>query len=150
MTFSCVTLSSCVTACSCFSSPSSDPCAFLSVQVSLSFNPRQSLVAGLAVALLLGGVANGVAPKIWDLAPINPLLWLDQFSYTRWGLQALYIAWLTPATPDKAPSTAAFLSQLGFCGLDHGLLHALQNPGAGAERAAVELSAGRHHGYIFG
>jgi hypothetical protein len=52
-------------------------------QVSLSFAPKQSLVAGLAIALLLGGVANGVAPKMWQLPAANPLYWLNHVSYTR-------------------------------------------------------------------
>jgi hypothetical protein len=53
------------------------------LQVSLALPPRVALIAGLAVALLLGGVANGVAPKLWSLDSRHPLLWLDQLSYTR-------------------------------------------------------------------
>ena len=41
------------------------------------------MIAGLAVALLLGGVANGVLPSMWQLASSHPLFWLDQLSYTR-------------------------------------------------------------------
>lgn len=65
--------------------PCCQQCAALvcGLQVSLCFAPRQSLVAGLAVALLLGGVANGVAPKVWQMNTNNPLLWIDQLSYTR-------------------------------------------------------------------
>lgn len=43
----------------------------------------------------------------------------------RWGLQALYISWLIPATAPAAPATATFLSGLGFCGLDPSLMQAL-------------------------
>jgi len=42
------------------------------------------MIAGLAVALLLGGVANGVVPSVWQLEASHPLLWLDYLSYTRW------------------------------------------------------------------
>lgn len=49
--------------------------------------------------------------------------------YRRWGLQALYISWLTPSSAEKAPATAAFLSGLGFCGLQPSLLQALQQSG---------------------
>lgn len=51
--------------------------------ISLLFAPRVTLLAGLAVALLLGGVANGVAPRLWQLSGAHPLAWLDQLSYTR-------------------------------------------------------------------
>lgn len=44
------------------------------------------MIAGLAVALLLGGVANGVLPSMWQLASSHPLFWLDQLSYTRSAL----------------------------------------------------------------
>ncbi|KAF8061902.1 ABCG21 [Scenedesmus sp. PABB004] len=111
-------------------------CSGVGYLVSLATPPRQALVAGLAIALLLGGVANGVAPKVWQLAPTNPLAWLDAISYTRWGLQALYIAWLTPRlSPERAPATAAFLAQLGFCGLDPRLLQALEDPSHAGDRA---------------
>ncbi len=53
------------------------------VQVSLTIHPNNAMVAGLAVALLLGGVANGVVPPLWQLEGTHPLLWLDYLSYTR-------------------------------------------------------------------
>ncbi|WIA38572.1 hypothetical protein OEZ86_001885 [Tetradesmus obliquus] len=111
--------------------------------VSLSIAPKQSLVAGLAVALLLGGVANGVAPNMWQLPLANPLAWLNYISYTRWALQALYISWLVPASPEAAPATAAFLAQLGYCGLDPRLLAALQSGSSegGADDRARALAA---------
>lgn len=46
-----------------------------------------------------------------------------------WGLQALYISWLTPSAPETAPATASFLSGLGFCGLEPSLMQALQSSG---------------------
>jgi hypothetical protein len=58
-------------------------CAVLCVQVSLTVHPHNAMIAGLAVALLLGGVANGVAPTLWQLESTHPLLWLDFLSYTR-------------------------------------------------------------------
>jgi hypothetical protein len=57
--------------------------ACMTLQVSLAAPPRNALIAGLAIALLLGGVANGVAPQLWQLQRSHPLLWLDQISYTR-------------------------------------------------------------------
>jgi hypothetical protein len=51
--------------------------------VSLAVSPANVTTAGLAVALLLGGVANGIAPPLWSLNAYNPILWLDAFSYTR-------------------------------------------------------------------
>lgn len=104
--------------------------------VSLASPPRNVLLAGLAIALLLGGVANGVAPKLWQLEASHPLLWLDQISYTRWALQALYTSWLVPgavSNPARAPETAAWLSQLGFCGLDQQLWRALQQQQPGLQ-----------------
>jgi hypothetical protein len=172
--------------------------------VSLSVNQHTAMIAGLAVALLLGGVANGVLPSMWQLASSHPLFWLDQLSYTRsvtltehgmqhviataigchnlcgtvkvfvsqhcpqppvaacacypmlphnptarvthrhhahatticrWGLQALYISWLIPAPAVQAPATATFLSGLGFCGLDTGLLQALKGRNSGWDAA---------------
>lgn len=61
-------------------------CRLVDLQVSLTVNPGNSMIAGLAVALLLGGVANGVVPSVWQLQASHPLLWLDYLSYTRWGL----------------------------------------------------------------
>lgn len=58
-------------------------CVVLGVQVSLTVHPNNAMIAGLAVALLLGGVANGVLPSIWQLEATHPLLWLDYLSYTR-------------------------------------------------------------------
>ncbi|KAF6261487.1 hypothetical protein COO60DRAFT_775152 [Scenedesmus sp. NREL 46B-D3] len=117
--------------------------------VSMAAPPRNALIAGLAIALLLGGVANGVAPKLWQLDNGHPLLWLDQFSYTRWGLQALYTAWLVPRAvdnPARAPETAAWLSQLGFCGLDMELWKALQQqPG----QAVPDMTALGFNGTTF-
>jgi ABC-type phosphate/phosphonate transport system ATPase subunit len=95
--------------------------------VSLLVAPSNVMLSGLAVALLLGGVANGVAPRLWQLENSHPILWLDALSYTRWGLQALYISWLTPSSAEMAPPTAAFLSGLGFCGLQSSLLQAMQS-----------------------
>eukprot|EP00775_Hariotina_reticulata_P007451 gene7451-7661_t len=100
--------------------------------VSLAVSPANVTTAGLAVALLLGGVANGIAPRLWTLSAYNPILWLDAFSYTRWGLRILYISWLTPTPAAKAPATAAFLSGLGFCGLQHDTMVALQSSGVSA------------------
>jgi hypothetical protein len=37
------------------------------VQVSLTVHPHNAMIAGLALALLLGGVANGVVPNLWQL-----------------------------------------------------------------------------------
>lgn len=59
------------------------PTCVLCVQVSLTVNPHNAMISGLAVALLLGGVANGVAPQLWQLESTHPLLWLDFLSYTR-------------------------------------------------------------------
>lgn len=55
----------------------------IDMQVSLTVPTSNAMIAGLAAALLLGGVANGVLPSIWQLEPSNPLLWLDHLSYTR-------------------------------------------------------------------
>lgn len=50
----------------------------------------------------------------------------------RWGLQAIYIDWLTPAAAEAAPATAAFLGSMGWCGLQPALLAALQGSGSSA------------------
>jgi hypothetical protein len=56
----------------------------------------------------------------------DPSLFKFEFGYDcRWGLQALYISWLIPASGAQAPATATFLSGLGFCGLEPALMHAL-------------------------
>lgn len=52
------------------------------MQVSLTVSPSNVVLAGLAVALLLGGVANGVVPNMTLLEASHPLLWLDWISYT--------------------------------------------------------------------
>jgi hypothetical protein len=52
------------------------------VQVSLTVSPSNVVLAGLAVALLLGGVANGVVPNMTLLEATHPLLWLDWISPT--------------------------------------------------------------------
>ncbi|KAF8058431.1 ABCG25 [Scenedesmus sp. PABB004] len=110
--------------------------------VSLACAPKNALIAGLAAALLLGGVANGVKPELWRLPAYHPLTWLDQLSYTRWGLQALYVAWLTPAPAEQAPATAAFLASLGFCGLDPALLQSLQASTEPTDTASLSDSNG--------
>jgi hypothetical protein len=51
----------------------------------------------------------------------------------RWGLQALYISWLIPASGAHAPATATFLSGLGFCGLEPSLLRALTSRDSGLD-----------------
>lgn len=56
---------------------------FCHVQVSLLAPPGGVMLAGLAVALILGGVANGIAPRLWQLEASHPILWLDALSYTR-------------------------------------------------------------------
>lgn len=56
------------------------PCC--AVQVSLTVSPSNVVLASLAVALLLGGVANGVVPNMTLLDASHPLLWLDWISYT--------------------------------------------------------------------
>jgi hypothetical protein len=59
------------------------PTYVLRVQVSLTVNPHNAMIVGLALALLLGGVANGVVPNQWQLDITHPVLWLDYLSYTR-------------------------------------------------------------------
>lgn len=56
---------------------------------------------------------------------------LDRVFGCRWGLQLLYVSWLTPAPGTHAPATATFLSGLGFCGLDSSLLQALSGKNSG-------------------
>lgn len=60
----------------------------------------------------------------------------------RWGLQALYISWLIPAPAVQAPATATFLSGLGFCGLDPGLLQALKGRNSGWDAAGSSGGCG--------
>ncbi|WIA22163.1 hypothetical protein OEZ85_004499 [Tetradesmus obliquus] len=102
-------------------------CSGVGYLVSMAVSPRNSLIAGLAAAMILGGVANGIAPRLWTLAKAHPLTWLNGISYTRWGLQAVYISWLTPTHNQRAPAVAAFLGGLGFCGLDPEMLQTLQS-----------------------
>ena len=63
----------------------------------------------------------------------------------RWGLQALYISWLIPAPAPQAPATATFLSGLGFCGLDPGLLQALKGRSGGWDATASSGGVGCSH-----
>jgi predicted phage tail protein len=49
----------------------------------MAVSPRNSLIAGLAAAMILGGVANGIAPRLWTLSKAHPLTWLNGISYTR-------------------------------------------------------------------
>lgn len=52
------------------------PTYVLRVQVSLTVHPHNAMIVGLAVALLLGGVANGVVPNLWQLtSPIQCSGW---------------------------------------------------------------------------
>lgn len=53
------------------------------MQVSLVASTNLTVLAGLGVSLVLGGVANGVAPRMWSVGPSHPVLWLDHISYTR-------------------------------------------------------------------
>lgn len=62
------------------------------LQVSLSVAPTNATIVALAVALVLGGVANGVAPRMWQLQVSHPILWLDAFSYTRCGQGLLFLS----------------------------------------------------------
>ena len=89
--------------------------------VSMTVSPQNTLLAGIALGLVLGGVANGIVPAVHTLSHGNPLYLLDYLSYSRWGLEALYINWLVPVPPAWAPTTAAFMSGLGFCSL-HNIL----------------------------
>jgi hypothetical protein len=52
--------------------------------VSMWFSSQNALLAGIAVGLLLGGVANGVQPPQFTLPPYNPLWILNWISFTRW------------------------------------------------------------------
>jgi hypothetical protein len=61
----------------------------LPAQVSLSVSSNNAMLAALAVGVIFGGVANGVQPKMWELEPSHPVLWLDALSYTRWVLSLL-------------------------------------------------------------
>jgi hypothetical protein len=111
--------------------------------VSMLISPQNTLLAGVALGLILGGVANGIVPAVHTLSHANPLYLLDYLSYSRWGLEALYINWLVPVTPAWAPTTAAFMSGLGFCGMHKVLdLSALsQNPLASGSSDAGDPSS---------
>lgn len=56
----------------------------------------------------------------------------------RWGLQALYISWLIPASGPQAPATATFLSGLGFCGLEPSLMQALTGRSSDGNAGALK------------
>jgi hypothetical protein len=50
--------------------------------VSMVLSPAQAVVGGIAVGLLLGGVANGLFPPWYTLSAPDPLYFLDPISYT--------------------------------------------------------------------
>jgi hypothetical protein len=51
--------------------------------VSMVVSPANALLAGIAVGMVLGGVANGVQPPMQTLDQSNPLWLLDWISYSR-------------------------------------------------------------------
>jgi hypothetical protein len=54
--------------------------------VSVAMSPQNALLGGIAVGLILGGMANGVAPAMHELHAPNPVYLLDWISYTRCAL----------------------------------------------------------------
>jgi hypothetical protein len=55
----------------------------LAYLVAMLAAPQSALMGGIALGLLLGGVANGIAPAVHSLQSYNPLLWMNYISYTR-------------------------------------------------------------------
>ena len=51
--------------------------------VSIVLPLQNALLGGIAVGLILGGVANGVQPPMHEMQVVNPLYLLDWLSYTR-------------------------------------------------------------------
>jgi hypothetical protein len=80
-------------------------------------SPQNAMLGGIALGLLLGGVANGMYPPQHTLSLPNPLWFLNWISYTWYAVEGLYIAWLTPADASTAPGAAAFMAQIGVCNM---------------------------------
>jgi hypothetical protein len=80
-------------------------------------SPQNAMLGGIALGLLLGGVANGMYPPQHTLSLPNPLWFLNWISYTWYAVEGLYIAWLTPADTSTAPGAVAFMAQLGVCNM---------------------------------
>ncbi|KXZ52790.1 hypothetical protein GPECTOR_8g178 [Gonium pectorale] len=86
---------------------------------SVLLESNNALLGGLSVTLIFGGIINGINPSVASTDGNYLLMGLQWMSYTRWAVEAVFIATSTPTPNALVFLTAGAMSQLGFCDMDH-------------------------------
>lgn len=92
--------------------------------MSVVMAPQNSMVAAVAVCMIVGGFLNGIEPRYRSLSPIMKHVF--GLSYARWSTEAIAAREFSQYDYYMQPRIHTIMSQIGFCGLDsepeHGAL----------------------------
>ncbi|KAL0037315.1 hypothetical protein WJX79_001603 [Trebouxia sp. C0005] len=84
--------------------------------VSVVMAPQNSMVAAVAVCMIVGGFLNGVEPRYRSLSPVMKHVF--GLSYARWSTEAISAREFSQYDYYMQPRIHTIMSQIGYCGLD--------------------------------
>ncbi|KAL4458314.1 hypothetical protein ABPG75_013179 [Micractinium tetrahymenae] len=90
-------------------------CTSLGALVSLLAPPSSSLMATVALLMIMGGMLNGVSPNYREMAP--SLRSLTSISYNRWAIEIVTVQSFAHFPEWRWPATKSAMNAAGYCGL---------------------------------
>lgn len=90
-------------------------CTSLGALVSLLAPPSSSLMATVALLMIMGGMLNGVSPNYRDMAP--SLRSLTSISYNRWAIEIVTVQSFEHFPAWRWPAPKSAMNAAGYCGL---------------------------------
>ncbi|KAL0020410.1 hypothetical protein WJX77_000240 [Trebouxia sp. C0004] len=84
--------------------------------MSVVMAPQNSMVAAVAVCMIVGGFLNGVEPRYRSLSSVMKHVF--GLSYARWSTEAISAREFSQYEYYMQPRIHTIMSQIGYCGLD--------------------------------
>ncbi|KAK9908170.1 hypothetical protein WJX75_003729 [Coccomyxa subellipsoidea] len=99
--------------------------------MSVMLEQQNSMVASVAVCLVLGGFFNGIEPRFRTLSPFMKAVF--GISYSRWSTEATTMEEFRQYPHYMQPRIHKMMQEIGYCGLDK------QSLGAGPDAGSLDV-----------